>query len=44
MTYCRRRGVSFAPQGKTMSPALFRRQLRDGAWAITAATDVVPAE
>jgi D-serine deaminase-like pyridoxal phosphate-dependent protein len=37
--YCRRRHVSFAPHGKTtMAPALFRRQLRDGAWAITAAT------
>jgi D-serine dehydratase len=39
MSYCNRRGVSFAPHGKTtMAPALFRRQLRDGAWAITAAT------
>ena len=39
MAYCSRRGVSLAPHGKTtMSPALFRRQLRDGAWAITAAT------
>lgn len=37
--YCDRRGVSLAPHGKTtMSPALFHRQLRDGAWAITAAT------
>jgi D-serine dehydratase len=37
--YCSRRGVSFAPHGKTtMSPALFRRQIRDGAWAMTAAT------
>jgi len=37
--FCERNGVSFAPHGKTtMSPALFRRQLRDGAWAITAAT------
>jgi D-serine dehydratase len=39
MAYCSRRGVSLAPHGKTtMSPALFTRQLRDGAWAITAAT------
>ena len=39
MAYCSRRGVSLAPHGKTtMSPALFRRQLHDGAWAITAAT------
>src|SRR5262245_46277119 len=39
MSYCSRRGVSFAPHGKTtMAPALFRRQLRDGAWAMTAAT------
>ena len=38
-SYCRRSGVSFAPHGKTtMSPALFGRQIRDGAWAITAAT------
>lgn len=37
--YCERNGVSLAPHGKTtMAPALFRRQLRDGAWAITAAT------
>ena len=37
--YCRRRSVSFAPHGKTtMSPELFRMQLADGAWAITAAT------
>lgn len=37
--YCRRRRVSFAPHGKTtMSPELFRLQLTDGAWAITAAT------
>ncbi|MEP7114523.1 MAG: hypothetical protein ABI862_14755, partial [Ilumatobacteraceae bacterium] len=37
--YCERHGVSLAPHGKTtMAPALFRRQLRDGAWAITAAT------
>ena len=39
VAYCSRRGVSFAPHGKTtMSPALFRRQIDDGAWAITAAT------
>lgn len=39
MEFCERNGVSLAPHGKTtMSPALFRRQLRDGAWAITAAT------
>lgn len=37
--FCERHGVSLAPHGKTtMSPALFHRQLRDGAWAITAAT------
>lgn len=37
--YCRRRGVSLAPHGKTtMSPQLFRRQLDAGAWGITAAT------
>lgn len=37
--YCERNGVSLAPHGKTtMAPTLFRRQLRDGAWAITAAT------
>lgn len=38
-SYCERNGVSLAPHGKTtMAPALFRRQLSDGAWAITAAT------
>ncbi|HVH12470.1 MAG TPA: hypothetical protein VM759_05430, partial [Longimicrobium sp.] len=32
-------GVEIAPHGKTtLSPALFHRQLRDGAWAITVAT------
>jgi D-serine dehydratase len=32
-------GAAIAPHGKTtMSPQLFRRQLRDGAWAITLAT------
>jgi D-serine dehydratase len=37
--YCTRHGVSLAPHGKTtMAPALFRRQLAAGAWAITAAT------
>lgn len=37
--YCDRHGVSLAPHGKTtMAPALFRRQLAAGAWAITAAT------
>jgi D-serine deaminase-like pyridoxal phosphate-dependent protein len=36
--YCRRNGVSLSPHGKTtMSPELFALQLRDGAWAITAA-------
>ncbi len=37
--FCERNSVSLAPHGKTtMAPALFRRQLRDGAWAMTAAT------
>ena len=37
--FCEQHHVSFAPHGKTtMSPELFRIQLRDGAWAITAAT------
>lgn len=32
-------GVQLAPHGKTtMAPALFRRQMGDGAWAITVAT------
>jgi D-serine dehydratase len=32
-------GLSFAPHAKTtMSPELIRRQIEDGAWAITAAT------
>ncbi len=36
--YCRRNGVSLAPHGKTtMSPELFALQVRDGAWAVTAA-------
>ncbi len=37
--YCRERGVSFAPHGKTtMAPAIFKRQVDAGAWAITVAT------
>jgi D-serine dehydratase len=37
--FCDRNHVSLAPHGKTtMAPALFRRQIRDGAWAMTAAT------
>lgn len=37
--FCQRHGVDLAPHGKTtMSPELLRRQLDDGAWAITAAT------
>ena len=37
--YCRDRGVSFAPHGKTtMAPEIFRRQAEAGAWAITVAT------
>lgn len=37
--FCQRHGVSLAPHGKTtMAPALFRRQIADGSWAITAAT------
>ena len=37
--YCEQHRVSLAPHGKTtMAPALFRRQIADGAWAITAAT------
>jgi D-serine deaminase-like pyridoxal phosphate-dependent protein len=37
--YCRARGVSLAPHGKTyMSPEITRRQLEAGAWAVTAAT------
>ena len=39
MSYCEEHGVSLAPHGKTtMAPAIFRRQLDDGCWAITAAT------
>ncbi|HSJ28872.1 MAG TPA: amino acid deaminase, partial [Acidimicrobiia bacterium] len=37
--FCTRHDVWLAPHGKTtMAPALFRRQLDDGSWAITAAT------
>ena len=37
-TFCREQGLSFAPHGKTtMAPAIFRRQLDAGAWAITVA-------
>lgn len=37
--FCRDRGMSFAPHGKTpMSPEIFRRQIDAGAWAITMAT------
>jgi D-serine dehydratase len=37
--YCVRHGVTLAPHGKTtMAPQLFDRQLRAGAWGITAAT------
>lgn len=36
--FCRSRGVSFAPHGKTtMAPAIFRRQAEAGAWAVTVA-------
>ena len=36
--FCRERGISFAPHGKTtMAPAIFRRQAEAGAWAITVA-------
>lgn len=39
MRFCREHGASLAPHGKTtMSPELIRRQLADGAWAITAAS------
>lgn len=38
-TWTRQRGLLLAPHGKTtMAPALFARQLDQGAWAITAAT------
>ncbi|NBM20249.1 amino acid deaminase [Streptomyces sp. GC420] len=37
-TYAERHGLAFAPHGKTsMAPQLFERQLRRGAWGITAA-------
>ncbi len=37
--FCRNANVSLAPHGKTtMSPDLFRRQIDDGAWAITLST------
>jgi D-serine deaminase-like pyridoxal phosphate-dependent protein len=37
--WCKERGVSHAPHGKTsMAPAIFARQIAAGAWAITAAT------
>ena len=37
--WCTDNGVLLAPHGKTtMAPALFRRQLAAGAWAMTAAT------
>jgi D-serine deaminase-like pyridoxal phosphate-dependent protein len=37
--FCARRGLEFAPHGKTtMAPALFQAQLSAGAWGITAAT------
>jgi D-serine dehydratase len=39
MAFTRLHGLLLAPHGKTtMSPALFARQLADGAWAITVAT------
>lgn len=39
MAYCEHNNVSLAPHGKTtMAPTLLRRQLDDGAWAVTAAT------
>lgn len=37
--FCARHGVSHAPHGKTtMAPAIFRIQLGDGCWGITAAS------
>ncbi len=37
--FCAGQGVSIAPHGKTtMSPKLFRRQIEDGAWAMTLST------
>ena len=39
MAFARRHGLLLAPHGKTtMAPALFQRQIGDGAWAITVAT------
>jgi D-serine dehydratase len=39
MAFARHHGLLLAPHGKTtMASALFQRQLRDGAWAITVAT------
>jgi D-serine dehydratase len=39
MAFAHRHGLLLAPHGKTtMAPALFARQLADGAWAITVAT------
>jgi len=39
MAFARQHGLLLAPHGKTtMSPELFQRQTRDGAWAITVAT------
>lgn len=38
-SFARLNGVRLAPHGKTtMAPALFKRQLNDGAWAMTIAT------
>ena len=42
--YARERGFELSPHGKTtMAPAIFQRQLRAGAWAITVA-DVTQAK
>ena len=39
MAFARQHGLLLAPHGKTtMAPALFARQLADGAWAMTVAT------
>ena len=39
MAFARHHGLLLSPHGKTtMAPALFSRQLADGAWAITVAT------
>jgi D-serine dehydratase len=39
MAFARHHGLLLSPHGKTtMAPALFARQLADGAWAITVAT------